>query len=236
MDLQKFCDNKRAVVGYGGAWMYKDPSAGETLYHLLIPTDNVPFVNGTVDTFEIDSLNCRSKGMAEGKESLEQKDVEYMSHRDNVKRIEDLEGKVLDFLSLDKNYMGRIYSGTLKSRPNDITAEVNRATVTITPLSARSKTEMNCLPLIQDTLWFASEIPDKLYMGASDSAKTIDAKVDTEEATVKVTYDTEGVVTANWADGKLTITPTKAGSAIIYLTAEKSGMASWTTSVLVIVE
>ena len=73
-------------------------------------------------------------------------------------------------------------------------------------------------------------------MGASDSAKTIDAKVDTEGATVKVTYDTEGVVTANWADGKLTITPTKAGSAIIYLTAEKSGMASWTTSVLVIVE
>lgn len=242
MDLQKYCDNNRAQNGYGGAWMYRDPSLGETLYHILIPVTTVPFVNGSVDTSEYDSLNCRTKGMVEGKENLEQKDVDFLWHRDNIKRLESLQGRMIEFLSLDKNYNGRTYSGTLKVRPQDFNNEINMGTVTITPASSTDKTIFNCLDLMQDTVWFASEIPDKkyLYSANTSTAVTLDAKVDTEGANVAITFDegasTSDIVTATWSTGTLSLTAKAKGSTVVNLTATKEGMASWTTTILVIVE
>lgn len=242
MDLQKYCDNNRAQNGYGGAWMYRDPSLGETLYHILIPVTTVPFVNGSVDTSEYDSLNCRTKGMVEGKENLEQKDVDFLWHRDNIKRLESLQGRMIEFLSLDKNYNGRTYSGTLKVRPQDFNNEINMGTVTITPASSTDKTIFNCLDLMQDTVWFASEIPDKKYLDSANTSTsvTLDAKVDTEGANVAITFDegasTSDVVTATWSTGTLSLTAKAKGSTVVNLTATKEGMASWTTTILVIVE
>ena len=134
-ELQKYCED-RALTGYGAALLYKE--SYETLYHLLLPLETVPTPNGSVDTFDFDVLTCLSKGQVEGKESLDQKDVDYLWHRDNVRRIESLQGRVLDFMAVYKDFTARTFTGTIKNRPQDPTADIHRGTFTITPMSASS--------------------------------------------------------------------------------------------------
>lgn len=240
MDLQKFCDPK-TMSGYGSQLLYKDVT--ENLYHLLLPLESAPSVFGSVDTFDYDLLTCRTKGKVEGKETLDQKDVEFMWHRDNVRRLEELQGKVLDFMVVYQDFTARTFSGTIKVRPNDAGADIMKGTFTITPNSASTITLLDCRDLIQDTVVFANTIPDSLVVGATatlvevatDPAKTestITATCDNANFTVTVTPATES------SNAKVSIvkaTDAEAGKqyGIVTITASATGYASWTTSIAV---
>lgn len=234
INLQKYCDNK-AMSGYGSALLYKDTSAGDTLYHLLLPLETVPAVNGSVDTFEFDLLTCPSKGKVEGKESLEEKEVEFLWHRDNVERLEALQGKVIDFLAVYADMTGRKFSGTIKVRPNDVSNDIARGTFTITPISASNQTISDCTDLIQDTVGFASQIPAKyeMYVGASE-AKTINCVLDPATGTNATVTSDNTQITGAWANGVLTITANAAGSAVLTITASGTGYAPWKSYILVV--
>lgn len=230
INLQKHCD-KKAISGYGSALLYRDAQAGDTKYHLLLPLETVPAVNGSVDTFEFDLLTCPTKGQVEGKESLDQKDVEFLWHRDNVKRLEALQGRVIDFLAVYGDMTGRKFSGTIKVRPNDATADVHRGTFTITPISASITTIEDVSDIIQDTVAFASTIPAEVEVTVG-TAFNVDCAVDHTEGTVTVSSSSTSI-NGSWATGKLTINATQAGSAIITLVASATNMASWTTTIRV---
>ena len=230
INLQKHCD-KKAISGYGSALLYRDAQAGDTKYHLLLPLETVPAVNGSVDTFEFDLLTCPTKGQVEGKESLDQKDVEFLWHRDNVKRLEGLQGRVIDFLAVYGDFTGRKFSGTIKVRPNDATADVHRGTFTITPISASITTIEDVSDIIQDTVAFASTIPAEVEVTVGTTAN-VDCATDPAEATVTATSSST-TITATYGDGKVAISATSAGSAIITLVARATDMASWTTTIRV---
>ena len=236
MNLQKFCD-KKAMSGYGSALLYKDAQANDTKYHLLLPLETVPAVNGSVDTFEFDLLTCPSKGQVEGKESLDQKDVEFLWHRDNVKRLESLQGRVIDFLAVYGDLTGRKFSGTIKVRPNDVSADVARGTFTITPISASITTILDCSDIIQDTVAFASTIPAEVEVVVG-TAYNLDCNTNPATGTtVEVTSDSE-TITGKYASNKVTISATSAGSAVLTLKAKDSAtsnpnMASWETTIRV---
>ena len=236
MNLQKFCD-KKAMSGYGSALLYKDAQADDTKYHLLLPLETVPAVNGSVDTFEFDLLTCPSKGQVEGKESLDQKDVEFLWHRDNVKRLESLQGRVIDFLAVYGDLTGRKFSGTIKVRPNDVSADVARGTFTITPISASITTILDCSDIIQDTVAFASTIPAEVEVVVG-TAYNLDCNTNPATGTtVEVTSDSE-TITGKYASNKVTISATSAGSAVLTLKAKDSAtsnptMASWETTIRV---
>lgn len=235
MDLQKFCD-KKAMSGYGSALLYKDATAGDTKYHLLLPLETVPAVNGSVDTFEFDLLTCPSKGQVEGKESLDQKDVEFLWHRDNVKRLEALQGRVIDFLAVYGDLTGRKFSGTIKVRPNDVSNDVARGTFTITPISASITTILDCSDIIQDTVAFASTIPASVEVTVGTDYK-LDCNTNPATGTTVEVTSSSTSITGAYADGKVTISATSAGSAVITLKAKDSAtsptMASWETTVRV---
>lgn len=240
MDLQKYCDPK-TMSGYGSQLLYKD--ATETLYHILLPLESAPSVFGSVDTFDYDLLTCKTKGKVEGKETLDQKDVEFMWHRDNVRRLEELQGKVLDFMVVYQDFTARTFSGTIKVRPNDAGADIMRGTFTITPNTASTVTLLDCRDLIQDTVVFANTIPDSLVIGATaqsvevatdpaKTASTIEAICDNTNFTVNVTPATES------ANAKVTIAKASEAVAgkqygIVTITAKAEGYASWTTSIAV---
>ena len=165
MDLKKYCD-KRPMSGYGSALLYYDPSDatekgedGTYLYHLLLPLENAPTVTGSTDTFDFDILTCPSKGQVEGKETLDQKDVDFLWHRDNVARLEALQGKVLEFLVVYQDFTARAFTGSIKVKPQDAGADIMRGTFTITPLSAISSTFLDARDLIKDTVMFSNAIP-----------------------------------------------------------------------------
>lgn len=236
INLQKHCD-KKAISGYGSALLYRDAQAGDTKYHLLLPLETVPAVNGSVDTFEFDLLTCPTKGQVEGKESLDQKDVEFLWHRDNVKRLESLQGRVIDFLAVYGDMTGRKFSGTIKVRPNDATADVHRGTFTITPISASITTIDDVSSIIQDTVSFASTIPAKLEISVTATTPaSVECLLDPTTADFTVS-SSSSAITATKGTGAFTVakgTSAQVGdTAIITVTATASEMASWTTTMLV---
>ena len=153
----------RALSGYKSAWLYKDLEIGK--YCLVGATESVPYVFGDKDSFEFDILQSPTKGQVEGKPSLEAKDIEVLHHRDNAYRFGKMKGKTLDFMTINAEFVGYKYTGTLDYRPNDAEADVNRATVTITPMSADATPVYNARPEIAETLCFASAIKATVKVG-----------------------------------------------------------------------
>lgn len=245
MDMQKFCD-RRVLSGYGSALLYKE--ANESLYHLLVPLETVPTVFGSVDTFEYDLLTCKTKGNVEGKETLDQQDVEFMWHRDNVKRLEDLQGRMLDFMLVYGDFSARTFSGTIRVRPNESTADILTGTITITPSSAETDTLLDCRELIQDTITFTNQIPDSIVIGdtatelqigtePAGSETTIAASCDNSNFQVSVTQGTgsgDNATPAKVSISKKSDSPDTAPQyGLVEITATATGYASWTTTVLV---
>lgn len=238
MNLQKYCE-KRAMSGYGSALLYKE--ANESLYHLVLPLETIPTVSGSTDTFDFDILTCPSKGQVEGKESLEQVDIDFLWHRDNVRQLESLEGRVLDFMVVYQDFTARTFTGTIKVRPQDATADIMRGTFTVTPMSASTTTILDARDLIQDTLWFTNQIPASTMVGAT--AEEIKIGTNPATATLSIVEDAEGTnnnfeveVTqpTQTESGKISITSkdnTKTQYGIVFIKASADGYASWTTSI-----
>ena len=238
-DLQKFCDPK-TMNGYGSMLLHK--LANESLYHILIPLETAPSVFGSVDTFDYDLLTCKTKGKVEGKETLDQKDVEFMWHRDNIRRLEALQGKVIDFMVVYPDFTARTFSGTIKVRPNDAGNDIMRGTFTITPNTASVVTLLDCRDLIQDTVVFANQIPDTLVIG--DTAQVVELATDPKTGVeIKATCDNSSFkveVTPATSDANARVSISKGEGAgavpqygIVEITASAEGYASWTTSIAV---
>lgn len=227
-ELNKYCD-KRAMSGYDSMLLYRE---GSELYHILLPLETAPTVSGSVDTFDFDILTCPSKGQVEGKESLDQKDVDFLWHRDNVRRLEELQSKVLDFMVVYQDFTARTFTGTIKVRPQDAGADIMRGTFTITPMSASTTTILDARDLIMDTVVFTNKIPSSIEM--KSNSETIEVKTDPTTATFVVESDNSNF-NGTIADNKLTITYTGEGSkveyAILTITAKAEGYAEWTTSI-----
>lgn len=231
MNLQKYCEN-RAMSGYGSALLYKE--GNEDKYHLLLPLETVPTVSGSTDTFDFDILTCPSKGQVEGKESLDQVEVDFLWHRDNVARLEALQGKVLDFMAVYQDFTARKFTGTIKVRPQEAGADIMRGTFTITPMSASTTTLPDARPLIKDTVTFTNSIEAKVVM--TENSYDVVVKTDPEGANIVVTSDNEKF-SGQYSGGKVTINYTGEGLekeyAILTLTASAENYASWSTTIAV---
>lgn len=231
MDLQKYCD-KRAMSGYGSALLYKE--ANETLYHIVTPLESVPTVSGSVDTFDFDILTCPSKGQVEGKESLDQVEVDFLWHRDNITRLESLQGRVLDFMAVYQDFTARTFTGTIKVRPQEAGADIMRGTFTITPMSASTTTILDARDLIQDTVMFTNAIDDHIVM--SENSYDVVVKTNPATANVSVTSNNSDF-TGVYSDGKVTINYVGDGDtkayAILAITATAENYASWSTTIAV---
>jgi hypothetical protein len=224
----------RAQSGYKSAWLYYDTTISK--YRLLCLSETVPYVFGADnDSFEFDILQSETKGLVQGKANVETKSVEVLHHRDNAYRFHKLKGKTIDFMTINGDLMGYKYSGTLDYRPNDAESDVNRATVTITPMTADATPVFNARSLIAETLCFAQAID------ATIKAKTtFDLSV--KQSTATVTYsmakiDDYGVETD--ATSTLTVTNPKEASIsteglyAITVSDSAGNYASWTTTVYV---
>lgn len=174
----------RALSGYKSAWLYKDPDLGK--YCLVGATETVPYVFGDKDTFEFDILQSPTKGQVEGKPSLESQDIEVLHHRDNAYRFNKMKGETIDFMTINGEFMGYKFSGTLDYRPNNAEADVNRATVTITPMSADATPVYNARPEIAETLCFASAIPATIKVGEKFDISVVQSTATTTYKMVKI--------------------------------------------------
>ena len=236
MDSQKY-NESRAQSGYGAALMFIDPNdtgvgtAGK--YRLFIPLESVPSVEGSVDTFEFDLLNSKVKGKVQGKSSLDEKDNEFLWHRDSIMRLEKYADQVLDFMVVYGDFTAKKFRGQIDPRPNDVSNDVARGTFTITPMSMEKKTIYDCRSEIIETVFFENAIPDSVVVAGTSGKKEIVVSTDPSNAIVTAVAKNSSVATATYADGKVTVTGVAKGYTYITITASATGMASWETTVLV---
>ena len=224
----------RALSGYKSAWLVKDPDLGK--YCLIGATESVPYVFGDKETFEFDILQAPTKGQVEGKPSLEAQDIEVLHHRDNAYRFEKLKGKTLDFMTINGEYVGYKFSGTLDYRPNNAEADVNRATVTITPMSAEATPVFNARNEIAETLCFESAVPTTIKVSEEFDISVVQKNVATVAyKMVKIADDnkeTEATTNLTSTDPtKATISAEGLYAITVYDSAE--AYAPWTTTVYV---
>lgn len=232
-------NDQRVQSGYSSMLLVKE--ASDTLYSIICPLETVPSVFGSPESFDYNFLSAPTKGKIEGKEELETKDVEVMWHRDNAKRLEALQGRVLDFLVVFQDYSGRAFSGTLRARPNDAGAEILKGTMTITPLSAIPTSLFDCRDLIEPTVYFATQVPSSLAVTTATASvinlttvpflATISATVDNDSFTVTPTQPTGNTA------GNISITVSTATVSpqygIVTITASNENYAEWQTTVAV---
>lgn len=225
----------RALSGYKSAWLVKDLDLGK--YCMVGATESVPYVFGDKETFEFDILQAPTKGQVEGKPSLEPQDIEVLHHRDNAYRFQKLMKQgTLDFMTINGEYVGYKFSGTLDYRPNNAEADVNRATVTITPMSAETVPVYDARPEIAETLCFATGIPATIKANSEFDISVIQKdKATVLYSMVKIGANNEETD----ATASLTTTdPTKAtinaeGLYAITVKDSAENYASWTTTVYV---
>lgn len=220
----------RALSGYKSAWLVKDATLGK--FCLVGGTESVPYVFGDKDTFEFDILQSPTKGQVEGKMTLDKQDIEVLHHRDNAYRYEQLKGKTLEFMTINAEFVGYKFVGTLDYRPNNAEADVNKATVTITPMSASVTPVFDARGDVAETLCFASAIPSTIKSGdavdlslvqdVTGSYKAFKIKNDGSE-------DTQTTVTLSGTGAIKTISAT----GLIGITVSASNYAPWTTTIYV---
>ena len=202
-------NESQAQVGYKSAVLYKQQ--GDTKYRFLCASETVPFPYGTRDTFEYDLLNSSSKGMVEGKNTLEQKEVELLYTPNNAYLFETLKGKVLDFMSITPDKIGYKYHGKISFRPNDASADIHRGTYTITPMGASEIPYFMAREECYTPLFFADVIPYEISLASLDStAETVPLNLglvgDYTGATYK--YDTISATTNRPTGTSTTLTVT----------------------------
>lgn len=230
----KYQEN-RAQSGYGAAILVKKRS--EAKYSLLIASETASSVFGTMDTFEYDLINSPVKGKVQGKMTLDAKEVECLYHRDNAYRFYTLKDQVLDFLFINKEFVGYKFTGTIDFRPNDATADVHKGTYTITPMSADPTPIFNCRDEVLETLCYKSAIPESIK-----STEKIDLSV--VQSDVTVTYTAFVIKKDGTKDTSNTATVTKeptsglwavsvTESCLVGIEASATGYAPWTTTVYV---
>jgi hypothetical protein len=223
----------RAQSGYKSAWLVK--RAGEDKYSLVGATETVPYVFGDKDTFEFDILQSPTKGQVEGKMSLEPQDIEVLHHRDNAYRFGKLkDAGSLDFMVINAEFVGYKFVGTLDYRPNNAEADVNRATVTITPMSAQTIPVFNARPEVEETLCFASAIPATIKVNDEIDLSVTQSGVTPTVTAILIADGTNEETDATASVISTDIKNVSISTAGLYaLTVSAKGYASWTTTVYV---
>lgn len=227
----KFREN-RATTGYGSAWLVKKQN--ETMYSMLCATETVPAVFGAPDSYEFDLLNSPTKGKVQGKSTLDAKEVEVLHHRDNIYRAQQLKGQVLDFLNINDEFVGYHYTGILDYRQNDATADINRGTFTITPMSADPNPIFDCRDMVLEPLCFKEPIPKECT--DEDDIDLSIVQTDIVSPTYKWftidKYGKAGEETTLSVSSNIAKIPVTA-SGLVGITVSATGYAPWTTTVYV---
>lgn len=232
----------RALSEHRGSALLMKKSNGK--YSILLPVEGTGENGSTPAQLDKTAIGNAQATSVEGRSENPQKTIPFFLHRDNIKILDGIAGETHDFLRLLPDFTGFKYSGQVSYMANNTdVGSLEQGQITITPTSKDEYVE-NCYDLVEDTVVFTSAIDEVVYLSASSSdanhTKVFTLSTSPSGATYTVSSDATGKATVAMgtsADAnKCTITAVAAGSAIITIKAEKSGYASFSRTVLAIVE
>lgn len=234
-------DTNRGMTGEYGQLNVFDNALNK--YVLLLPLETLPSVVGSTNTVENDVTTSRVIGKIKGKKTIDDKDVTFLWHRDNIERLNQFIGKQNDFLVSYKDGTGWKFSGEITYKNDDGTASDKlTGTLTIIASDVDEVATSNVLDMMAKTCVITNNnLPSEIRLEPSGTYE-IPLKFSNAEATLKLDNSskvpsTNSSIVGTFTSGKLTIT---AGSSktngVLSLTPTVTGEAGWTNHVLVIVE
>lgn len=223
----------RALSEHRGSALLMKKANGK--YSILIPVEGTGENGSTPAQLDKTAIGNRQATSVEGRTENPQKTMPFYLHRDNIKILEDIKGETHEFLRLLPDFTGFKFSGSINYMANNTdVGGLEQGQMTITPTTSDEYVE-NCYDLVEDTVIITNSIDEVVELEGTAN-KVINIMTNPADATVTAKSDTEGVATATYATGKVTITGVKAGSAIVTISTSKEGYASFDRSVLVIVK
>jgi len=228
----------RALSEHQGSGIYSKKANGK--YSLFLPVTGTGENGATPAQLDKTAIGNRQATSVEGRQDNPQKTLPFFAHRDNINVLESVKGQVIDFLRVLPDMTAFKYSGKVSYKLNNTdVGSLEQGEMTITPETSDEYVE-NCFDLLEDTVVFTSAINESETLASTGdgSAKTIALATDPSDATITATSDTTGVATVAYtaSTNSITITAVAKGSAIIKLVASKNGYASFTRTILVVVE
>ena len=223
----------RALSEHRGSALLMKKANGK--YSILIPVEGTGENGSTPAQLDKTAIGNRQATSVEGRTENPQKTMPFYLHRDNIKILEDIKGETHEFLRLLPDFTGFKFSGSINYMANNTdVGGLEQGQMTITPTTSDEYVE-NCYDLVEDTVIITNSIDEVVELEGTAN-KVINIMTNPADATVTTKSDAEGVATASFAEGKVTITGVKAGSAIVTISTSKEGYASFDRSVLVIVK
>ena len=223
----------RALSEHRGSALLMKKANGK--YSILIPVEGTGENGSTPAQLDKTAIGNRQSTSVEGRTENPQKSMPFYLHRDNIKILEDIKGETHEFLRLLPDFTGFKFSGSINYMANNTdVGGLEQGQITITPTTSDEYVD-NCFDLVEDTVVITNSIDEVVEIEGTGN-KVINITTNPADATVTAKSDAEGVATATYATGKVTITGVKAGSAIVTISTSKEGYASFDRSVLVIVK
>lgn len=237
MLFDKLDDTSRGSTGVGGQWNIWDSTLNK--YVLFLPTETLPSVVGSISTVDHDVTTSETVGKIKGKLSIEDKEIQFLWHRDNLVRLNQFLNKQNDFLVSYPDGTGWKFTSEYVYKPDDSTSS-EKVTGTINLISSKvdSVASLNVRDMMAKTCIITSVLDDEISLSVSGTKEyTLTANVD--GATYNAESDNSGITvdSQSLAQGKLKITAgSTATTGIVTVKATKSDMSSWETTILVVVE
>lgn len=223
----------RALSEHRGSALLMKKANGK--YSILIPVEGTGENGSAPAQLDKTAIGNRQATSVEGRTENPQKQMPFYLHRDNIKILESIKGETHEFLRLLPDFTGFKFSGSINYMANNTdVGGLEQGQITITPTTSDEYVE-NCYDLVEDTVIITNSI-DEVVEIAGTANKIINITTNPADASVTVESDAEGVATATYASGKVTVTGVQAGSAIVTISATKEGYASFDRSILVIVK
>lgn len=222
----------RALSEHRGSGLFVKKASGK--YSILLPITGTGENGSAPAQLDKTAIGNAQATSVEGRTENPQKSIPFFAHRDNIKILEEIKGKPQEFIRLLPDFTGFKYSGTVNYMiSNTDVGGLEQGEMTITPTSKDEYVE-NCYDLIEDTAIIVNSIDEVVTIKGTGTYE-INVSTNPSDATIKAVSDTTGTATVLVSDKKVTITGVASGSAIITITVEKAGYASFSRSVIVIV-
>lgn len=227
----------RALSEHRGSALLMKKDNGK--YSIFLPVEGTGENGSTPAQLDKTAIGNPQATSEEGRTENPQKNLPFFAHRDNINILESVKGQVKDFIRLLPDFTGFKFSGKVSYMLNNTdVGALEQGQVTITPTTQDEFVE-DCYGLMEDTVVFTSGIDEVVHVGTTADTKTkiISLATNPADATITATSDTVGTATVAYASStnSITITGVAAGSAIVTLTASKTGYASFKRTILVIV-
>lgn len=229
MDFNSVID--RALSEHLGSGIFSKKTNGK--YSTFLPVENTGEIGSAPEQIEKTAIGNMAKSYISGRKDSPQQTISFYVHRDNLRILEKVKGKVVDFLRLFPDFSGIKYSGIVDYKINDTalnSAEQGEISVTIT---IPEEVIDDCYDLIEDTVVFTTSIPEVVTVQGTGTY-VVNITTNPADATITATSETEGVATVQASGNKVTITGVTTGTAVIKITASKEGYQSWDRTILVI--